>query len=165
METFDEVLKAFEPMIYAILRRLRIYKDHEQFIQIGRIGLWQAWKRYQEERGNFAPFAYRSIYGMMLDELKKSNAYDLKTLPTEDDVLERFIGAASTSKTPPILDGLQEALHVLNDQEKKLIQLLFFEGYTLEEVAIQIGISKSGVKKKRERTLKKLRDFISMDCL
>lgn len=152
-------------MIYAILRRLRIYKDHEQFIQIGRIGLWQAWKRYQEERGNFAPFAYRSIYGMMLDELKKSNAYDLKTLPTEDDVLERFIGAASTSKTPPILDGLQEALHVLNDQEKKLIQLLFFEGYTLEEVAIQIGISKSGVKKKRERTLKKLRDFISMDCL
>lgn len=159
VETFDEVLKAYEPMIYSSLRRLRIYKDHEQFIQAGRIGLWQAWTRYQEERGEFAPFAYRSIYGVMLDELKKSYVYDHQSSPTEDDILERFISSAV--KRYVAIDGIQEAIDVLNIDEQKLIQLLFLEGYTLDEVAIRMGLSKSGVKKKRERTLVKLRTLMS----
>lgn len=159
VETFDEVLMAYEPMIYASLRRLRIYKDHEQFIQSGRIGLWQAWTRYQEERGDFAPFAYRSIYGAMLDELKKSCMNDQQSSPTEDDILERFIRSAV--KSYEVISGIQEAIEVLNNDEQKLIQLLFLEGYTLDEVAARMGLSKSGVKKKRERTLVKLRTLMS----
>ena len=159
VETFDEVLMAYVPMIYANLRRLRIYKDHEQFIQAGRIGLWQAWTRYQEERGEFAPFAYRSIYGVMLDELKKSNVYEQHSSPTEDDVLERFI--SSIGKNYETIDGVQEAIDLLNNDEQKLIQLLFLEGYTLDEVAMRMSLSKSGVKKKRERTLVKLKNLMS----
>lgn len=158
METFDDVLMKYEPMIYACVRRLRIYKDHEQFIQIGRIGLWRAWKRYQNEKGDFTPFAYRTIYGSMLDELKQSSAYDQHTIPTGNDVLQRVQGSNGSITGS---SSLYEALETLTRKEQHIIQLLFIEGYTLDEVATHLGISKSGVKKRRERTLEKLRNFIS----
>lgn len=157
VETFDDVLITYEPMIYACVRRLRIYKDHEQFIQVGRIGLWNAWKRYEMERGDFAPFAYRTIYGTMLDELKKSNTND-QLLPIEDDILERLMGSP---RTLHCTSYVSEAIESLNSQEQRIIQLLFIEGYTLDEVASHFRISKSGVKKRRERTLVKLRNFIT----
>lgn len=153
METFDEVLMKYEPMIYACVRRLKIYKNHEQFIQIGRIGLWKAWKRYQNEKGDFTPFAYRTIYGSMLDELKQSSAYDQHTIPTENDILQRLSGSVGSITSTSYLNEARLEQHI--------IQLLFIEGYTLDEVATHLGISKSGVKKRRERTLEKLRNFIT----
>jgi len=158
VETFDEVLMKYEPMIYACVRRLKIYKNHEQFIQIGRIGLWNAWKRYQNDKGDFTPFAYRTIYGSMLDELKQSSLYDQHTIPTESDILQRLTGTVENTASS---SHLYEALETLTKQEQLIIQLLFVEGYTLDEVAIHFGISKSGIKKRRERTLEKLRILIS----
>jgi len=42
MMSFEDVLNQYEPMISASIRKLNIYRDHEQFRQAGRIALWQA---------------------------------------------------------------------------------------------------------------------------
>jgi len=60
---FEYVLNQFEPMIYSCMRKLHLYKNRYSFAQIGRVGLWHAWQRYDESKGDFTPFAYRSIYG------------------------------------------------------------------------------------------------------
>ena len=39
---FEEVYKQYEPMIYAMLRKLNIFKDQDEYIQIGRIAIWEA---------------------------------------------------------------------------------------------------------------------------
>ena len=36
MEIFEDVLDQFEPMIYACMRKLHIYKNRESFAQVGR---------------------------------------------------------------------------------------------------------------------------------
>lgn len=158
MENFEEVLEQYEPMIYACIRKLRIYKNHSEFVQAGRVGLWKAVQKYEKERGDFAPFAYRSIYGSILDELKKSFAHEQHAVPTEGDVLERIIGF-----NEEVVDqdkSLTEALSHLNHTEQQLIQLLFIEGYSLDEVASRFEMSKESLKKKRQRTLKKLRNHL-----
>ncbi|MBO0602533.1 hypothetical protein I2483_12775 [Sporosarcina sp. E16_3] len=71
MMNFEDVLEQYEPMISASIRKLNIYRDHENFRQAARVALWQAWNRFDDAKGNFTPFAYRSIRGAMLDELKK----------------------------------------------------------------------------------------------
>lgn len=71
MKSFEEVLEQYEPMITASMRKLNVYGHYEQFRQTGRIALWLAWKRYDEEKGHFAPFASKSIRGAILDSFKK----------------------------------------------------------------------------------------------
>jgi DNA-directed RNA polymerase len=151
METFDEVMMQFEPMIYSCLRKLHIYKNHQSFIQVGRIGLWKAWKRYDSSKGDFAPFAYRSIYGSLLDELKKASSEE-NTIPEEDVVLEFLLNKTIT----PAFDSeeLKTAISQLTLDEQQLIQLLFFERCSLD--VKHYDMTKAGVKKKRERVLHKL---------
>ena len=158
MDTFEDVLNQFEPMIHACIRKLNIYKNHDSFIQVGRIGLWKAWQRFDSSRGEFAPFAYRSIYGSLLDELKKSVIED-NVIPAEDQILEILLNLPVESSMDS--EELIHALAQLKLSEQQLIQLLFVERFSLDEVALYLGISKAGVKKKRERTLQKLRQIMS----
>ena len=89
LDNFEEVLTQYEPMILPATRQLNIYRDHESFRQAGRVALWQAWTRYEEGRGHFAPFsASISIRGAMLDLLKKEVRFEENVMQTEDDVLE-----------------------------------------------------------------------------
>ncbi len=158
MENFEEVLEQYEPMIYACIRKLRIYKNHSEFVQAGRVGLWKALQRYEKDRGDFAPFAYRSIYGSILDELKKSYANEQQAVPTEKDVLERIIGFKEEVVDQD--NSITEALSHLNPTEQQLIQLIFIEEFSLDEVASILEMSKESLKKKRQRTLKKLKIYL-----
>lgn len=158
METYEDVLNQFEPMIHACIRKLRIYKNHDSFIQVGRVGLWKAWQRYDSSKGDFAPFAYRSIYGSLLDELKKA-ANEENILPAEDQLLEILLNKPSESYVD--LEELINALSQLNLAEQQLIQLLFIDRSSLDEVALHFGITKAGVKKRRQRTLQKLKRIMT----
>lgn len=160
MTNFEEVLEQYEPMIYACLRKLRIYKNHESFIQVGRIGLWKAWLRFDETKGDFAPFAFRSIYGSLLDELKKGTQDDL-LVPAEDQILELMVNKHSRTNCVEWSDKVKEALSQLKLHEQQLIHLLFVEGCSLDEVVVHLGVSKSCVKKRRERILAKMREMMT----
>lgn len=158
VDKFKEVLNQYEPMIFACLRKLRIYKNHDAFIQAGRIGLWQAWNRYDQTKGDFAPYAYRSIYGSLLDELKKSTNEEV-VMPAEDDTLEFLLNKPVV--VVETWNQLSEAVAQLKPHEQQLIYLLFFNGSSLDEVADQLGMTKAGVKKRRERTLNKLKQIMT----
>ncbi|QBP41985.1 sigma-70 family RNA polymerase sigma factor [Paenisporosarcina antarctica] len=160
MTNFEEVLEQYEPMIYACLRKLRIYKNHESFIQVGRIGLWKAWLRFDETKGDFTPFAFRSIYGSLLDELKKETKDD-RLVPAEDQILELMVNKHSRTNCIEWSEKVKEALSQLKLHEQQLIHLLFVEGYSLDEVVVHLGVSKSCVKKRRERTLDKLKEMMT----
>ena len=127
-------------------------------MQVGRVGLWKAWQRYDSSKGDFAPFAYRSIYGSLLDELKKA-ANEENILPAEDQLLEILLNKPAESSVDS--EELINALSQLNLTEQQLIHLLFIDRNSLDEVALHFGITKAGVKKKRQRTLQKLKQIMT----
>lgn len=158
---FESVLAQYEPMITATIRKLNIYRNYEHFRQAGRVALWQAWTRYEEGKGHFAPFAARSIHGAMLDVLKKENQFEVHVVQTEDDILTTFI----EQESEPIFydewsDTLLEAVEQLTANEKQLIQWVFVEGLTQAECAKKANISVGGIKKRRERMLVKLKALL-----
>lgn len=155
---FEEVLEQFDPMISACIRKLNIYKNHEIYRQAGRIALWKAWVKFDEGKGNFAPYAYRSIYGGMLDELKKEKRQEEYTDPVEDEklavMLEKSIVLSIVS------EDLERAIESLQAQERELLLWIFVEGISLQQAATRVGITIPGIKKRRERILVKLRERI-----
>ena len=112
-----------------------------------------------KQKGYFTPFAYRSIRGAMLDELKKENKYEEHVTQMEDESLGTIIESKCNihDGTP---NGLAEALANLSPTEQELVQWLFIEGFTLAECAERVGITVAGIKKRRERLLVKLRSEV-----
>lgn len=159
MMNFDDVLIQYEPMISATLRKLNIYRNHETFRQAGRIALWQAWTRYEEGKGHFAPFASQSIRGAMLDELKKENRFEKHHMQTEDEIMS-VLREIEQPMAKIWSDRIEEAFEQLTSAERMLVQWLFVEGLTQVECAEKAGISVAGVKKRRERMILKLRNIL-----
>ena len=161
LKTFEEVLLQYEPMISAALRQLNVYRHHDQFRQAGRVALWQAWTRYDEEKGHFAPYASRSIRGALLDLIKNESRFEENVMQTEDDLLVDLI---EKERDLPTLEDWSDTLTAAFDQlaasERQLIQWIFVEGLTQAECAAQAGISVPGIKKRRERMLVKLKGLL-----
>jgi len=155
MSPFEEVLEQYEPMISSIIRKLNIYREFEQFRQAGRIALWQAWLRFDETKGDFAPYAYRSIYGALLDELKRETRFSAVHVPAEDDILE--VAGTNLDTASIEYNSLEELLLNLTSAEKELLILLYEDRVSQTVCAAHFGISVAGVKKRRERLLAKLR--------
>lgn len=156
MENFEAVLKQYEPMISALIRKLHIYREYDSFRQIGKIALWQAWQRFDQSKGNFTPFAYRSIQGAMLDELKRESRLANRTLIAENEQLEQIPEPFIPADMLP--EWMEEV--PLTKEELILLENLFINGKSVAELSHVHGISLAGMKKRRERVLKKVRKFI-----
>ena len=55
---------------------------------------------------------------------------------------------------------LKEALNKLNNREKEILNLRFFEGKTQMEVADEIGISQAQVSRLEKNALKQMRKYV-----
>ena len=79
---------------------------------------------------------------------------------------------ASRSSLPPYDEGLegrvgrtrlQKALEDLSTEQRETIRLCFFEGYTLEEIAGQLGLAYGNVRHHYYRGLAKLRKHVASE--
>ena len=158
MTDFEEILEQFEPMISACMRKLSIYKNHQLYRQAGRIALWKAWVKFDEEKGDFAPYAYRSIYGGMLDELKKEKRQEEQADLVEDEKLATLLEKSIVLSI--VSEDLEVAIESLQSHERELLMWIFVEGISLQQASTRVGITIPGIKKRRERILGKLRERV-----
>ena len=155
MKNFEEALIQYSPMISAIIRKLHIYRDYEAFRQVGAIALWQACQRFDESKGNFTPFAFRSIHGAMLDELKKESRFAVRFAVTENEAFEGISDNRFEDELPEWVD-----VRMLTEEEYALLEDLFVKGKSVADLAAFYGLSLAGMKKRRERVLKKVKASI-----
>ncbi len=150
--TIEQLINKYEPMIFSIMRKLSIYKNYEDFHQVGQIALWQAFQRYDDSRGHFAPFAYRSIYGAMLDEMNRQNR-SIPEVSTEDHILEEVTPSITYDDTFTI----DELLNELQLNERQLLYNLYIAGYSYKEIAAKERVTPAAIQKRRQRIIRKLR--------
>ena len=94
----------------------------------------------------------------------------IKTIPSREDSLERLadqevqFAGESESVEETVLRRLQyaqlhKAISLLPDDERELIDRLFFKDQTVREVAMDMGIYPNAVHKRKNRILGKLKKF------
>lgn len=152
MLTFDQVYEQYQPMISSIILKLHIYRDHDVFHQAALIALWKVWENYDEEKGSFAGYAYRSMYGAVLDELKKTS----KDVPMEDSFFESTLQIAPSTTFKTLIDSLSVA-------QQHVLLLSYVYGYTASEIAVLLHLSEPGIKKRKKAALRELRKLLLED--
>lgn len=58
-------------------------------------------------------------------------------------------------------ERLKAAMDSLDKEERQLLQALFFDGFSTRECAYHRGVSQRAIIKRRDRILKKLKDFLN----
>ncbi|OCA88904.1 sigma-70 family RNA polymerase sigma factor [Pseudobacillus wudalianchiensis] len=154
MTCFDELVQQFTPMIHHVIKTLHIHKDQEEFVQIGKIALWQAQQRFDASKGQFSNFAYAYMKGEMRKAMTKVNQSEERHVyPSElfwevkvDEQPERTLE----------LETLLSYAAGLTAKEKNWLVCTFYHQMTVREIADQERVSLSAVKKWRKQAMDKL---------
>ncbi|WP_456274792.1 sigma-70 family RNA polymerase sigma factor [Bacillus sp. AK031] len=154
MKEFNEVHVQYEPMIHKIINTLHIYKEKDEFYQIGMTALWEAWQKYEDEKGSFTGYAYSMIRGRLLDELKReAKRTESFTYPDEEFWEKvRDESKAGCLETETLLTYFQP----LTENQTKWVLYTFIGMMKICEIAEQEQVSPSAVKKWRNGARAKL---------
>lgn len=160
MDRFEQIAEKYENMIHKIMHSLHIYKNQEEFFQIGLIALWEANKRFNPEKGAFSSFAYAYIKGRLLTELTKNSKNDERNVyPKEEfwDVIEDpFIEQPFEKKF------LLTYCEALTENQTKWVLYTCIDGLTVAEIAEKEGVSVSAVKAWRKGAKSKLKGHLTI---
>jgi RNA polymerase sigma-B factor len=176
LEARARLVQEYLPLVRRLARR---HVGHgEQFddlVQVGSIGLIKAIDRFQLERGvDLATYAIPTIEGEIKRHLR-DRAWPIR-IPRRLQELDPTL----RTRVAEVVDGqngefdresalehgyalgedrivLQRGFHVLDDRERLLLRLAYFEGLSQVRIASRVGISQIHVSRLTRRALAKLR--------
>jgi RNA polymerase sigma factor (sigma-70 family) len=159
VESFDELVVHYQPMITKIIKSLHIYKNHQEFYQTGLIALWEAAQSFDERKGSFSNYAYTSIKGKMLSEMTQNNRYmERNILPQQEEFWDGIEGQES----PHFLEKetLQSYCDGLTKREATWVMESFINERSIKEIAERECVTLSAVKQWKLGALRKLKEKV-----
>ncbi|KKI93226.1 hypothetical protein WQ54_05130 [Bacillus sp. SA1-12] len=156
---FEELLEQYKPMIYYIIRKLAIYKNEQEFYQIGCIALWEAAQRFNKEKGEFRSYVYSFISGRMKTALSKEwNKWNNECQFGNDGYLE--VDTGECDYTPLLTSSVFDSIATLltENQSKWLKAYCLYEKLPAD-IAKEEGVSVHAVKAWRRDTIAKLKKY------
>lgn len=156
-KNYEQLVEEFTPMIHHMIKKLLIYKDKQEFFQIGLISIWETMSHFKEEKGKYSNYLYRHMQGRFLDELKRRT----REAERNDYSSEEFWALMES----PILyreeeDYIKDLCKELSERETTWVIATFVHQMTVEEIAQNERVSPSAVKWWRKGAKEKLKRIL-----
>jgi RNA polymerase sigma-70 factor (ECF subfamily) len=156
-EALAALYDRYAPALLALAQRLlRNQTDAEDLLHDFFIEVWQNAHSYDGQRGSVHSWLVVRLRSRALDRLKSAAYRRAAQEQTSSAALDELISPgdpASADGSP----GLSRALALLSPHEQVLLELAYFEGYTLAEVAGRLSLPLGTVKSRLRRLLERLR--------
>ncbi|WP_221563763.1 sigma-70 family RNA polymerase sigma factor [Alkalihalobacillus sp. TS-13] len=150
-EPFEKVLANYDPLIKTMIRRYSHSLEFDESYQIGRIALWEAYKRFDPDKGAFPAYAQRYLSGRFLQIMNKKYVI---MVHAEEHTLEE-----NNSFVVPYLDDLivNDYLQNLSERERLYVNEIILKQGSMKELARIERVSYETVRSWRKNALVKLR--------
>ncbi|MGG1396524.1 sigma-70 family RNA polymerase sigma factor [Bacillus salipaludis] len=159
MESFEELVVQYRPMIHKIIHTLHIYKNWDEFYQHGLIALWEASNRFDPKKGNFTSYAYNYIRGFLLLELTKEHKYEENCVCPKEEFWET--AGDIVIDHPLETETILSVCTTLTPNQRKWVLYTALYDFSIKEIAIKENVSMSAVKSWRAGAREKLRERIA----
>ncbi|OLN24245.1 hypothetical protein BTO30_01535 [Domibacillus antri] len=152
---FEQIAQQYNPMIHRILNKLHIYKNKEDYHQVGLIALWEAYTKFDSSKGEFPPFAYAYIQGRVMNALTKDAAFSDHSVLTGEPVLFEGIDSRPTPEETTLT---KTAGAHLTGRAKRWYELSIINGLTNPDIARRENVSPAAVRKWQMSAIQQLQE-------
>jgi RNA polymerase sigma factor (sigma-70 family) len=154
LEGFEQLAQTYGPMIHKIINSLNIYKNREEFYQHGLIGLWEASKRFDPDKGNFTNYAYTCIKGCLMMEMRKVSKHEERNVYPKEEFWQTV--EDDDSIRPLEKEILLSYCTNLTTNQRKWVIYTAMDDLSIKEIAEKEKVSISAVKNWRAGAREKL---------
>jgi len=131
----------------------------EDVVQDAFLSVWRAGARYDQSRGSVRAWILGVVHNRAIDWFRRES---LRAAPSleEGNAAERVAAAELTEVTVERraeADRVRDALHELPDEQRQVIELSYYAGFTHQEIAQMLSLPPGTVKGRMRLGLGKLR--------
>ena len=157
MLQFEQLLHEMEPTIEKLLNKCGIYKNRDEYKQVARIALWKAFTNYDHTKYHFHAYLYNQMRYDMIDALRQNVKKEQRFISTTDEKSTFYV--EDTQQIVVSYPKLEWLIDQLNEEEKRLLHLMFNEQRSNEELSVYYGISHESIRKRKYRLRRKLQEL------
>ena len=137
----------------------------EDVVQEAFLSLWRAGARYDSQRGSVRTWILGIVHNRAIDALRRTLVHERRR--ASDEGLERTAPSDDRTDTE-VLRGddarfVRRALETLPAEQRRVLELAYFSGWSQTEIAEAIDIPLGTVKGRMRLGLRKLRDELDRE--
>jgi RNA polymerase sigma factor (sigma-70 family) len=160
---FSKLYDHFSPAIFGLLQKwIKDRELAENLVQDVFIKAWRNREKYEADKGRIFTWLYRMARNICIDYLRSKSCKKSKASLYGDDVAEFQLLPATETLQPDTI-GVRKLVSMLRQEEKEVVEMMYFTGLTQRQIAEQISIPLGTVKTRMNKAMKELRYFYKRD--
>jgi RNA polymerase sigma-70 factor (ECF subfamily) len=165
---FDELYRRYGAAAHGLALRVTAQETlAQEVVQDAFLALWRAPEAFDPARGAFRSFFLSLVHHRAVDVVRREErlrtrgerASNLEPVRGEDVADEVVEGAYLSVRRKQV----REALTILPPEQRQVVELAYFGGYTQSRIAEALGIPIGTVKTRTLAAMKKLRRALSRE--
>jgi RNA polymerase sigma-70 factor (ECF subfamily) len=145
-EALDEAFDRYGALVYGVARRtLRDGSAAEDVVQEVFTTLWAHPERFDPQRGSLRAYLGMQAHGRAIDALRSESSRTDREL-RHHDLSTRSRGFGNELESTTMQQLVKEAIDRLPHEQRQVVELAYFGGYTHREVAAILGIPEGTAK-------------------
>ncbi len=163
-EAFEILYRRYAPAAYGVaLRVLRQPVLAEDVVHDAFLAVWTGPEAYDPSRGSFRTFLlslvhHRAVDGVRREERLRSREQRANPEPPPgEDVMESVVEEADLADRRR---RVREALAALPPEQRRLVELMYFRGWTQSRIAREEGVPLGTVKSRVFAAMRRLREVL-----
>jgi RNA polymerase sigma-70 factor (ECF subfamily) len=158
---FEELYRRYSAAAYGLAFRVTGRSALAQdVVHDGFMALWRAPEAFDPARGTFRAYFLSLVHHRAVDAVRREERLRQRTIrvnpgpDVDEDVAEDVVDEAwLADRRSKVL----EALEALSPEQREVVELAYFRGYTQSRIAQEIGIPLGTVKTRTLAAMRKLR--------
>jgi RNA polymerase sigma factor (sigma-70 family) len=153
---YDNYSAALFGVIYKILEDRELAEDvlQEAFVKI-----WNNFSNYDSLKGRLFTWMLNITRNLTIDTVRSKGYRKQAKIQNSENSVDTISSYANTSESFDAL-GIRKHLTLLKDDQKQIIDLAYFGGFTQDEIAKQLGIPLGTVKTRMRTAIMELRKYL-----
>ncbi|MBV6426647.1 MAG: ECF RNA polymerase sigma factor RpoE [Haliscomenobacter sp.] len=158
---YAQLYDRYASLLFGVLVRIvGEREDAENLLQDCFVKIWQHVDRFDPEKGRLATWLINIARNTAIDFTRSKYFSQKRQIQPLENFVHKEPGSVSTGLPVDTL-GLWQLVKQLTPACREVIEWMYFEGYTQQEIADRFGIPLGTVKTRTRIALKELRTFFS----
>ncbi|MDB4926674.1 sigma-70 family RNA polymerase sigma factor [Mucilaginibacter sp.] len=147
----------YSPSLFGVIARIIIdIPTSEDILQEAFVKIWHSFPSYSAEKGRLFTWMVNIARNLSIDKLRSKEFKNLgKNQELENNVTS--IDEQRHTVYKPDLMGIKDLVQTLKPEQKSILELVYFKGYTHVEAADELGIPLGTIKTRLRMAIIELR--------
>jgi RNA polymerase sigma factor (sigma-70 family) len=147
----------YSSSLYGVISRIIIDTAvAEDVLQETFVKIWHSFASYSTEKGRLFTWMVNIARNLAIDKLR-SKDFKNQNKNQELEINVTFIDEQRNTVYKPELLGVKELVQTLKPEQKLILELVYFKGYTHVEAAEELGIPLGTIKTRLRMAIQELR--------